>query len=100
MRIFLRKFQKGVYFLYTSVSESEVQGKEREMLSVEVDRQRVGQRVKKRRKAERYSIEGLAEKAGLSPVTVWKIEDGQNFKYDTLHKIAEVLGVSIKELMD
>jgi transcriptional regulator with XRE-family HTH domain len=69
---------------------------------IEGDRQRIGKRIEARRKAAkpRLSRERLAQRAGLSAVTVYKIEHGDNVTFETLQKIAGALGVPVAELVE
>jgi len=57
--------------------------------------------LRKLRKSKRFSQEKLARLADVANNTIVKIEAGknQNPTFDTLKKIAEALGVSIKELI-
>lgn len=51
----------------------------------------VGKLARKRRVEHGYSIESLAEKAGLNHTTVSNLENGYTFRIDTLVKIADAL---------
>ncbi|HBK70819.1 MAG TPA: transcriptional regulator [Flavobacteriaceae bacterium] len=56
----------------------------------------VGQRIKERRKGLRVTQTQLAELAGISVNTLYKIERGQtNPTLETLTKIANVLGMEV-----
>jgi len=57
--------------------------------------------LRKLRKSKGFSQEKLARLADVANNTIVKIEAGknQNPTFDTLKKIAEALGVSIKELI-
>lgn len=61
-----------------------------------------GARVKQLREAKKISVEDLARKAGLHPMAVYKIEDGQraNPRIDTALALARGLGVSPGELLE
>jgi transcriptional regulator with XRE-family HTH domain len=41
----------------------------------------------------------LAARAGVSPVTVFRLENGQEARLSTIRKLAEALGVAPRELM-
>jgi transcriptional regulator with XRE-family HTH domain len=46
------------------------------------------------------SQDGLAEKAGISRQSIWRIERGEtNISIDTLYKIAKALGCEPSELL-
>lgn len=63
-------------------------------------RQRIGDKIMVQRKAAKLSRERLAAHAGLSAVTVYKVEHGENATYDTLAKIADALDVSVSKLVE
>lgn len=42
----------------------------------------------------------LAEKAGVSRATACSIKNGKSCSYDTAEKLAKVLGVPVKKLID
>jgi transcriptional regulator with XRE-family HTH domain len=46
-----------------------------------------------------WSIRQLADEAGVSQTTVWKIENGGRANAATLKKLGDVLGVRASELM-
>ena len=46
-----------------------------------------------------FSQRQLAEKAGLSPGAVWRLEERGSGRPDTLKKIADVLGVRPVDLL-
>ena len=57
---------------------------------------RVGKAIKERRKVLRITQPHLAELAGVSTNTLYKIETGQgNPTLDVLYKLAEVLGMEL-----
>ncbi|MDD4144895.1 MAG: helix-turn-helix transcriptional regulator [Prolixibacteraceae bacterium] len=57
----------------------------------------IGEQIKERRKALRVSQPDLAEMAGISINTLYKIERGQaNPTVQILNKIAEILGMEVK----
>ncbi|NLO01580.1 MAG: helix-turn-helix transcriptional regulator [Bacteroidales bacterium] len=57
----------------------------------------IGELIKERRKALRVSQPDLAEMAGISINTLYKIERGQaNPTVQILNKIAEILGMEVK----
>ena len=57
----------------------------------------IGERIKKRRNALRINQLNLAEMAGVSKNTLYKIERGQaNPTIEVLKKIADILGFEIK----
>lgn len=66
---------------------------------------KLGESIKQRRKALRVSQAQLAELAGISVNTLYKIERGQtNPRLETLSKIGDVLGMEVylrvKEIQD
>ncbi len=59
-----------------------------------------GKRVAEVRKSRGLTQEQLAEKAGLTPLTVGFIEQGRRWpRIITLHKLAKSLNVSVDELL-
>lgn len=70
------------------------------MLALETERQRIGEGVKRQRESLGWSKEELAFRAGLSHVTIYKIERGANTTYDTLAKIADALDISVAKLVE
>ncbi len=61
----------------------------------------LGRQIRKYRKKQGLSQEVLAEKIGIAPNNLGKIERGQNFVTDeTLEKIVQVLAVKTKDLFD
>lgn len=60
-----------------------------------------GKRVKKFRQKNKLSQEELAEKIGIAVTNMGKIERGESFvTAATLEKLADVLGIEVKELFD
>lgn len=60
----------------------------------------VGERIKQLRKLKKITQQELANKAGLSNMTIYHIEKGNKQpSADTLAKIADVLNVSVDFLM-
>ncbi|MBS1977437.1 MAG: helix-turn-helix transcriptional regulator [Bacteroidetes bacterium] len=58
---------------------------------------RVGRAIRERRKVLKITQPHLAELAGVSTNTLYKIEKGQgNPTLDVLNKLAEVLGMELK----
>lgn len=58
---------------------------------------RVGQAIRDRRKELRITQPHLAEVAGVSTNTLYKLERGQgNPTLDVLNKLADVLGMEVK----
>ncbi len=51
------------------------------------------------RKMRLLTVRALAEKAGVSPNTVWRIEHGKGAHPGTISKIARALGVEPAELV-
>jgi DNA-binding Xre family transcriptional regulator len=58
--------------------------------------------LREHRRAALLTSTELAEKAGLSPATVWRIEGGKvrNIHISTMRKIAEALAVKPKEISE
>lgn len=58
-----------------------------------------GQRLRDLRNARDWTIATLAQKTGVSQVSIWNLENGRNLpKYDTLTKLAAALDVEVGEL--
>lgn len=56
-------------------------------------------RIREIRESKGMTVFYLAEKAGITRATLWRIEcEGQDAKASTLQRIADVLGVGIEEL--
>jgi transcriptional regulator with XRE-family HTH domain len=61
----------------------------------------LGARVREVRKARQLSQERLAEKVGVEPKQISRIEGGKSYpSIDTLEKIATELQVDMKDLLD
>ena len=59
----------------------------------------IGKNIKKIRKSKKWTQAQLAEKIGIEPVRVARIETGLNFpKEENLSAIANVLGVEVSDL--
>ena len=59
----------------------------------------IGKNIKKIRKSKKWTQAQLAEKIGIEPVSVARIETGLNFpKEENLSAIANVLGVEVSDL--
>ena len=64
-----------------------------------VDHETLGSRIKRLRAARGYTMRGLADQVGVSKPTLWKWEGDQvRPRHETMHRLAEVLGVSELEL--
>jgi transcriptional regulator with XRE-family HTH domain len=64
-------------------------------------KQALGARIKELRKKLNYTQEQFAEKIGVAPRHISRIENGVNTpSVETLEKIAIVLGVEIKDLFN
>lgn len=59
-----------------------------------------GIRLRQHRLAKAWTVEVMAERAGVSPGTVSQIENGGGYSFETLHKLATALGTSIGALFD
>jgi transcriptional regulator with XRE-family HTH domain len=66
------------------------------------ERTEVGRRVRRERRLAGLTQVELAEKAGLSEDAVWRLEVGRarHPRISTIRKIAEVLGVEVRDLID
>jgi len=63
--------------------------------------ERLGKNIAKRRYAKNLSQDALAAEAGISNRTLQKLELAQTDpQFSTLEKLAEVLGVEVKDLLD
>jgi len=61
----------------------------------------IGQNVKKIRKSRKWTQAQLAEKVGIEPVSIARIEAGTNFpKEENLAAIAETLDVEVVDLFN
>lgn len=67
----------------------------------ETHRKRLGERIKRLRQQRGYSQERLGEEAGVSRITLSRIETGheQSPRFDTLERIARALGVGMEEML-
>jgi transcriptional regulator with XRE-family HTH domain len=69
--------------------------------SMQTAKELLGMRIKEVRKARQLSQEKLAEKVGVDPKQISRIEGGKSApSLDTLEAIAVNLEVTIKELFD
>ena len=69
-------------------------------MPVQQQRRRLGEAIRARRKEAGLTQEKLAERADLSPVFISHIECGiGNASFDTLVRIANALGVRLRELV-
>ncbi len=60
-----------------------------------------GQRLKELRKSKHYTQEQLAELVGMDTQNLCKMENGNHFpQFRNLYKIANILGVEIKDLFE
>jgi len=58
-----------------------------------------GERIRTLRKAQKLSQQGLAEKAGLHYTYIGAVERGErNISFDNIVRIADALGISLREL--
>lgn len=56
-----------------------------------ISRERIGERIKRIRKGNDWTIEYLSSKSGVSAVTIGKIEGGGDCMLSTIHKLENVL---------
>lgn len=56
--------------------------------------------LKKLRTEKGISKYELCKRTGIDFHTIWKIENGENTRLFTLYKIADALGVDVKELFE
>ena len=62
---------------------------------------RLGERIRSERQRVGLTQEGLAEKAGVAPRTIQKIEAGQlNILITTFARLGKALGCSTSDLLD
>lgn len=60
----------------------------------------IGRQINLQRRANRYSIRGLARKAGIDHATLIRVERGDKEPYfETVRKVAVALGMSIDTLL-
>ena len=72
-----------------------VQHRKKEQVKVEF-----GKRLKSKREERGFTLESLAEQAGLDPLAIAFLEQGEgNMGFDTIIALAQALEVSLKELM-
>lgn len=70
-------------------------------MSKETNLQKLGRNIAKYRHKKGLSQDGLAFKAEIGERTVSRIESGETDpRFTTLQKIAETLGIELKNLMD
>lgn len=60
----------------------------------------ISQRIFRRRKIRRWSMERLAKESGVSPYTILRVERGEEAQYSTLRKIAKALDLSMPVLVN
>jgi XRE family transcriptional regulator, fatty acid utilization regulator len=59
-----------------------------------------GEKIKAAREAKVWGQAELAREVGITPNGLWHIENGKrNPRPSTIRKIAEVLGIDVKELL-
>ena len=58
---------------------------------------RIGEKLKDMRKEKDMSYTEMAEKAGLSKVTYYKLEKGSNFQIRALLLVLDYHGITLKE---
>lgn len=62
----------------------------------DVERRRIGERIRQLRMQKGINVETLAQRAGISTANLYRIEDGRySIKYDVLASIAAALGMKI-----
>jgi len=61
--------------------------------------QHIGDRIREYRMLHGFTQEGLAEKAGMHPNTIKKLEQGGTARMDTLHRIARALNTTTGSLI-
>jgi len=68
---------------------------------METTKELLGARIKELRKAKRLSQDQLSEKINIDPKHLSRIEVGKSYpSLDTLEKIAQALGVEMKDLFE
>ena len=64
-------------------------------------KQKFGKRLKELRKSKGFTQEQLAEKSGIEPPNISKLESGMHFPQpENIEKFANVLDVEIKDMFD
>ena len=62
----------------------------------DIERKRIGERIKQLRKQKGLAVETLAQRARISTANLYRIEDGRySIKYDVLASIAAALEMKI-----
>jgi y4mF family transcriptional regulator len=89
-------YRHNIAVSYDSISFLWIFVKNRQSITV-MNKQRLGNSIKERRKFLKITQEDLADIAGVSERTLRSIEKGEaNPEMDSLLKICEVLGLSVK----
>lgn len=69
------------------------------MYDTDIDYNAIGRRIRDARKKKNISQQEVAWRVGVKDATISHIESGNKFRFATLVKIANVLGVTLDELM-
>jgi transcriptional regulator with XRE-family HTH domain len=60
---------------------------------------RLAENLRSMRARRRMTQEQVAARAGISPHTVWRVEQGKGATFDTVARIASALGCSLDDLL-
>lgn len=67
---------------------------------ITAQRQAIGNRVRAERERQHITQEELILAARIDRVTLWRVETGEEWKASTLLRIARVLGVPLRDLVE
>jgi len=59
-----------------------------------------GDKIKGAMAEQGFTLETLAEKTGLNPMTISAVRNGKGVRVETLKTVADALGLKFSELMD
>lgn len=57
----------------------------------------IGQKVKERRKSIEKNYQSFADNKGLNSMTLWRIENGENFNMASFIELLDALGMTLEE---
>ena len=63
-------------------------------------REEIGKNIKKARQSKGFTMQSLADKIGISRVSITRFESGkENLTIDTIQKLADAIGVHITDIL-